>query len=356
MSAKPISAAHGLLIAAALAFCAPVHAVQFVTPLGGQPFKDWTIVNYVDTTPGPGVSDYRGGIYSYNGHDAIDFTLPNFAAMYRDVPVFAAASGTVVSIHDGEFDECSWANPCGNNPNYITIDHGGGITTQYLHLAKGSVNVAVGQAVTAGQSIGLVGSSGLSTDPHLHFAVFENGQVVDTYQDPGKWWVDPLPYAGDQRGVLDAGISDHLPTNTEWTYRPPQAGAFDPDTGARAFMWVNFFGTNSGDTIDFIWRRPDGTQVGRSSWNVAEYSFARWVASFMLPDDPASGLWSVDFRINGNVLTTRTFAVGAVPEPQTYALLLSGLLVLAFTLLSRRRAGPWPCHPLYARAKLPAEL
>lgn len=337
MVIQPATVARSLYAAAALALSASAHAVQFITPLGGQPFKDWTIVNYIDTNPGPGVSDYLGGIYSYNGHDAIDFTLPNFAAMNRDVPVFAAAAGTVVSVHDGEYDQCSWAAPCGNNPNYITIDHGGGITTQYLHLAKGSVDVAVGQAVTAGQTIGLVGSSGLSTDPHLHFAVFENGQVVDTYQDPAKWWVSPLPYAGDQRGILDSGISDHLPTNTEWTYRPPEAGAFEPNTGARAFMWVNFFGTNSGDTIDFIWRRPDGTQVGKSAWNVAEYSFARWAASFMLPDDPALGLWSVDFRINGSVLVSETFAVGAVPEPQTYALMAAGLMVVGGTLLRKKK-------------------
>lgn len=337
MVIQPATVARSLFAAAALALSASAHAVQFITPLGGQPFKDWTIVNYVDTNPGPGVSDYLGGIYSYNGHDAIDFTLRNFAAMNRDVPVFAAAAGTVVSVHDGEYDQCSWAAPCGNNPNYITIDHGGGITTQYLHLAKGSVDVAVGQTVTAGQTIGLVGSSGLSTDPHLHFAVFENGQVVDTYQDPAKWWVAPLPYAGDQRGILDSGISDHLPTNTEWTYRPPEAGAFEPNTGARAFMWVNFFGTNSGDTIDFIWRRPDGTQVGRSAWNVAEYSFARWAASFMLPDDPALGLWSVDFRINDSVLVSETFAVGAVPEPQAYALMAAGLMVLGGSLLRQKR-------------------
>lgn len=325
-----------LLAAGAIAASASTHAVQFVTPLGGTPFKDWTIVNYVDRTPSAGVSDYRGGIYSYNGHDAIDFTLPNFAAMDRNVAVYAAASGTVVSVHDGEFDECSWAAPCGNRPNFITIDHGGGITSQYLHLAKGSVNVAVGQAVTQGQAIGLVGSSGLSTDPHLHFAVFENGQVVDTYQDPAKWWVDPLPYAGDQRGMLDAGISDHIPTAREWTYRPPQADAFTPGAGQSAFMWVNFFGTNNADTIDFVWYRPDGTQVGKSAWTVPEYSFARWAASFKLPDDPALGLWRADFRINGDVLASQTFAVGSVPEPQAYVLLVMGLLTVAGTTWRRQ--------------------
>jgi hypothetical protein len=48
-------------------------APKLITPLGGTPYEDWTIVNYVDLDKGsPGVLDYRGGNYTYDGHDAID--------------------------------------------------------------------------------------------------------------------------------------------------------------------------------------------------------------------------------------------------------------------------------------------
>ena len=88
--------------------------------------------------------------------------------------VLAAAPGTVIlSSYYGGYGEC------------IIIDHGGGITSLYGHMSTGSRRVSVGQTVSAGQVIGLVGSTGVSTGPHLHFEVRENGQVVE-----------PLNYVG----------------------------------------------------------------------------------------------------------------------------------------------------------------
>ena len=90
--------------------------------------------------------------------------------------VVAAAPGTVILSQDYgnySYGEC------------IIIDHGGGITSLYGHMIRGSRRVSVGDTVSAGQVIGLVGSTGVSTGPHLHFEVRENGQVVD-----------PLGYVG----------------------------------------------------------------------------------------------------------------------------------------------------------------
>lgn len=99
--------------------------------------------------PGNGTLDVRGGNYTYDGHNAIDFTLPRFAAMDADVSARAAASGTVALVHDGQFDRCSRVNPCGDNPNYVVIDHGNSVFTEYLHLKKDSILVGVGE--TAGR-------------------------------------------------------------------------------------------------------------------------------------------------------------------------------------------------------------
>ncbi len=80
--------------------------------------------------------------------------------------VVAAASGTVI-VATYNYAE----------GNYVCIDHGGGVVTVYMH--NSSLLVSVGESVTAGQSIALAGSTGVSTGPHCHFGVRVNGEYVD---------------------------------------------------------------------------------------------------------------------------------------------------------------------------------
>jgi len=77
--------------------------------------------------------------------------------------IYAAASGTVLIS--------GWNS--GGYGNYVVIDHGGGVTTLYAHCS--SLLVSSGQKVSQGQVIAKVGSTGMSTGPHLHFEVLKNG-------------------------------------------------------------------------------------------------------------------------------------------------------------------------------------
>jgi murein DD-endopeptidase MepM/ murein hydrolase activator NlpD len=81
-------------------------------------------------------------------------------------PIVAAAAGTVIVA--------GWVEGYGNT---TVIDHGGGMSTLYGH--QSSIGVTVGETVAAGQQIGVVGSTGHSTGPHLHFEVRIDGNPVD---------------------------------------------------------------------------------------------------------------------------------------------------------------------------------
>lgn len=317
----------------------PAQAVMFVTPIGGTPYEDWTIVNYVDLTPGSGTSDYLGGTYTYNGHNAIDFTLPNFAAMDAGVSVNAAAAGIVVGVHDGEYDRWSRVNPNPGEPaNSVLIYHEEGLYTRYLHLKKDSISVSFGDVVTAGQQIGEVGSSGNSTDAHLHFAVEENGVSIETYLDPDRWWIDPLPYAGDVPGFLDFGITNHTPTTTELVDRPVDYDVFRQidGPGQQAVIWANLHGFEPGDDLDIFFYQPDGTEFAHTHSTTGRIRYGWRNAGITLPDNAQLGEWQVDFQRNGATLISDSFTV-VVPEPPSIVLAVLGV---GFMMLSqfRRRA------------------
>jgi murein DD-endopeptidase MepM/ murein hydrolase activator NlpD len=117
--------------------------------------------------------------------------------IWRNVSVTAAADGEVVGILNSCFDACRDAsNRCARCPCITPSPLGAGLGNQvvvranngdvhfYGHLRRGSVLVRVGEQVSCGQTLGLVGSSGCSTGPHLHFEVRRANRAIDPFAGP----------------------------------------------------------------------------------------------------------------------------------------------------------------------------
>ncbi len=141
----------------------------------------------------------------YDGHHGTDFLLRGgFAVMDMEVAwVVAAADGYVVDVEDGHYDRCHASIEtldvtCDGHEmvsNYVLMEHPNGLYTWYKHLKAGSIVVAVGDYVHCGDRLGLIGSSGESATPHLHFQVMDaEGEVIDPYagimSQPESYWTE----------------------------------------------------------------------------------------------------------------------------------------------------------------------
>lgn len=120
---------------------------------------------------------------------------------------YAAAKGTpVMSIGEGTVIQKGWAGGGGNS---IKVRHNSVYTTQYMHLSGYADGIYQGARVRQGQVIGFVGSTGLSTGPHLDFRVYKGGSAINplTLESPPAKPVDPK-YMAQYTVLKDSLIRD----------------------------------------------------------------------------------------------------------------------------------------------------
>jgi murein DD-endopeptidase MepM/ murein hydrolase activator NlpD len=119
---------------------------------------------------------------------------------------YAAASGTpVYTVGDGTVVKKGYQKRGGGN--YITIKHNGTYSTTYMHLKGYAKGIKVGNHVVQGELIGYVGTSGLSTGPHLDFRFYRNGKPVN----PLKVESSPsLPIDAENRAAFDSVVSNYF--------------------------------------------------------------------------------------------------------------------------------------------------
>lgn len=231
----------------------------------------YSIFQYFDHDMAYGsVQDWNCGTITYDvpgyNHRGTDIGITPFAwNMMNDnsVEVIAAASGQIVQRLDGNFDmECAGG---GGSWNYVVIRHADGSYAMYGHMKNGSVtSLQVGDQVNTGDYLGLVGSSGASTGPHLHFEILSaEFESLDPYHGPcnnqsqSSMWANQNDYHDKGINVVkthsappDNNTCPELETINEQTI-------FEP--GSQIYLGVYLRHALSSDSFTLSLIRPDGT-------------------------------------------------------------------------------------------------
>lgn len=223
---KPAPLPSGLPVPATFTFTGGPGAVGEAARVIDSPLrgKNWVATNGCCDR----ITPHRGAIITVNGmvqapeRFAIDWEqlddenrmfegdkekLSNWK--YYGAPIHSVADGAVVNLYDGLDEQVPGPNPAavtteGIGGNMLVVDIGGGAYAFYAHLQRGSLKAKLGDKVKAGQVLGLLGNTGNSTAPHLHFHLMDGPSPLNS---------NGLPYVFRRftsSGVLKIGDEDLL--------------------------------------------------------------------------------------------------------------------------------------------------
>lgn len=287
--------------------------VQFSSPVTGELRKVLFYGAYYDQVPGTPAGDYNCGGKAYDGHRGVDILLRNFQVQDSGVAVVAAAPGTVTTVRDGEFDR-STANGVGGFGNHVALTHAGGLVSIYGHLRRNSIAVSLGQSASTGTVIGLVGSSGNSNWPHLHFEV-QWPSAVDPFQGPCNttvsFWAAQLAYQ-DTFMVTDAGIVRNRVTFAQLLERPK----LDTITTADSALtyWVQFFNVQT-TAVRYDVYAPDSSLFQSFPGSVSRTYSMRYLTLRLTVAGALTtpGQWRIDYYQGATRIHTQPFVLVAAP-------------------------------------------
>lgn len=287
----------------------------FIFPIraaNGMEYIDmWGISGYMDhdvNYPNQ-LEDFNCGTTAYDtnsgyNHQGVDlFTWPfGLKLMDNDqVEVIAASDGQIIAKNDGEYDRsCDFNN---NVWNAVYVQHSDGSVAWYGHLKNGSVTSKnVGDTVVQGEYLGVVGSSGNSTGPHLHFEVWEDSSyevLIDPYAGScndtitESWWEDQKPYKNPHINALlthtDVPVFDC--PQTEITYEETQ---FDEGQSIHFAIYMRDQEANS--TLYLQLEKPDGSYL--YDWFLdldIHYTASWWRWNFNTLNEPGEWKWIVTY-------------------------------------------------------------
>lgn len=304
---------------------------------GFSDYGFYGISNFADHNAGfPNVlTDYNCGYRTYDtdggyNHQGIDYFLwPFYWKMMEDeaVKIIAAAPGMIVGRYDGQFDQNCAFNPGSWNAVYVRHDDGSLIW--YGHMKNGSLtDKGLGDMVEAGEYLGLVGSSGNSTGPHLHFEVYDaENNLVDPYSgacndwNASSWWATQPDY-------IEPRINSLLTHDTPPVFNPcPESETtneqdiFDP--GQTAYFAFYAADLRATDLVEL--KITDALGNVWDEWEFLQpfdyYSASFWYWWYNLPAGP-EGIWTWEATLDGNTYTHNfqlgnAISVGENQKPNT---------------------------------------
>lgn len=295
-------------------------AVHFDWPLrqvGADDPGYHAISNFVDHAGVGEIRDLSCGGRTYDGHRGTDIGLwpfPWLKVETAEVEVVAAAPGTIIGRADGHFDrQCSWIS--GAKANYVVLKHEDGTSSWYYHMKQGSVtSKQIGDAVAAGERLGVVASSGVSTGPHLHFEVRDAGNgVVDPFAGPcnptvaATMWAAQPPYKDPAIVKTTTGSSAPVIPACPQVEEPHLRDEFC--RGDLAVFTAFFRDLTPEAAAKMVVRRPDSTVALQWQLQVEQflprgYYWRAWT----LPADAPTGTWTFETTYSGQNVT-QSFSV-----------------------------------------------
>lgn len=303
--------------------------VLFSWPLqSSEEFTDcsyYGITGHVDQDIQSGsVADYHCGMLTYDGHQGTDIAtwpFPFYKMENDQVQVIAAADGILIDKGDGQYDRnCEWN---GMSANYAIVQHEDGSRALYWHMKSGSVtSKVIGEHISTGEYLGIVGSSGISTGPHLHFEL-QSADSNPTYLDPysgdcnilnaNSWWADQKPYLEPALLKTSVHTTDvNMPPcpqteelNESNSFTIPFQGPGLPPGYAKFYIFLRDVIT--GTKVDLRMKDADGNVI--NSWNYtfpSDNVFYYWGWSKKLP--ATEGTYTFEATYN-EVTCAQTFDI-----------------------------------------------
>ena len=296
----------------------PNATVKFNWPLRkAVGFNDpsyYGISNFVDIDPSTGIKDFNCGNRTYAGHKGTDiFTVPFWWKKMDEnsVEIVAAADGILVD-KGGSLDDWSCANcPAVNPPlgcydwNAVYLQHADGTLSIYGHMKKNSLTTKVyGDPISKGEFLGIVGSSGNSSGPHLHFEVWSDTfftKLLKPWEGPcnpdgnATMWDSQQQYYNPQIIKVMSGTA--LP-ETKPCYGGKAEETYEKSSfvlGQEVVYVTTYFRDNKPDNPPYqFWLfKPDGTvqyNWTRNPFN-AYYSWAYFYYTFQPGEVNIPGTW-----------------------------------------------------------------